>query len=123
LQGSSIYTTIDLNIQTYGQNYIRSHINEIRKNSVLSYKDRKDIQLAYVTSNPSTGEILSFTGGIDYLSDNQLNRAFQAKRQIGSTIKPFIYLVGLDLKQITPYTVFDDVPIQVELGKNQIWNV
>lgn len=123
LQGSNIYTTIDLNLQVYGQNYIRSRMNKMKKMSYLKAKDKRNIESAYVISSPKTGEILSFVGGNDYLSNNQLNRAFQSRRQIGSTVKPFLYLVGLNLKQITPYTVFDDLPLKMNFGRNRFWEV
>ena len=44
---------------------------------------------------PTTGKILALIGGRDYKT-SQYNRATQAKRQVGSTIKPFLYYAALE---------------------------
>ncbi|WP_298466715.1 transglycosylase domain-containing protein [uncultured Erythrobacter sp.] len=59
-----------------------------------------------VVQNPQTGRVLAMQGGFDYrLSD--FNRATQAMRQPGSTIKPFVYATGLD-NGMTPSTEIDN---------------
>ncbi|MDR0665514.1 MAG: PBP1A family penicillin-binding protein [Helicobacteraceae bacterium] len=51
---------------------------------------------ALVTIEPQTGDVLALVGGVDY-QKSVFNRAFQAKRQLGSSFKPFIYLAAFDL--------------------------
>ncbi|MDR2638392.1 MAG: PBP1A family penicillin-binding protein [Helicobacteraceae bacterium] len=51
---------------------------------------------ALVTIEPQTGDILALVGGVDY-QKSVFNRAFQARRQLGSSFKPFIYLAAFDL--------------------------
>ncbi|MEL6530900.1 MAG: transglycosylase domain-containing protein [Pseudomonadota bacterium] len=59
-----------------------------------------------VVQNPQTGRVLAMQGGFDYrVSD--FNRATQAMRQPGSTIKPFVYATGLD-NGMTPSTEIDN---------------
>ncbi|MCK0128264.1 transglycosylase domain-containing protein [Erythrobacter sp. F6033] len=59
-----------------------------------------------VVQNPQTGRIIAMQGGFDHrLSD--FNRATQAMRQPGSTIKPFVYATGLD-NGMTPSTEIDN---------------
>ena len=51
---------------------------------------------AMVVTQSRTGNIMALVGGVDYAKSN-FNRATQAKRQFGSTVKPFIYQIALDM--------------------------
>lgn len=53
-----------------------------------------DVQSALVSIEPHTGRVVSMVGGYDY-GRSQFNRATQARRQIGSAIKPFIYATAM----------------------------
>ncbi len=65
-----------------------------------------DAQGGLVVQNAQTGRVLAMQGGFDHrLSD--FNRATQAMRQPGSTIKPFVYATGLD-NGMTPSTQIDN---------------
>ena len=44
---------------------------------------------------PSTGKIIALTGGRDYVK-SQFNRATDSRRQVGSTMKPFLYYAALE---------------------------
>lgn len=80
--GIKIYTTLDNNAQMNLEN----SINE---------KDLGELQIASVLMNPDNGEVLALVGGTDYNS-SQFNRATSAKRQVGSTMKPFLYYTALE---------------------------
>ena len=65
-----------------------------------------EVSGGFVAQEPSTGRVLAMQGGFDSrLSD--FNRASQALRQPGSTIKPFVYAAGLD-HGMTPSTLVPD---------------
>ena len=68
-------------------------------------------QGALVALDPD-GALRALVGGRNY-SESQFNRAVAAKRQPGSSFKPFIYLTALE-KGLTPDTVRDDAPINVK---------
>lgn len=75
---------------------------------------------AIVVMDPHSGRVLGMTGGFSFRF-SQFNRATQAKRQVGSTLKPFIFLKGLE-SGLTPATMVDDSPLAIDLGGNQgIW--
>jgi penicillin-binding protein 1A len=65
-----------------------------------------EISGGFLAQDPNTGRILAMQGGFDSrLSD--FNRATQAMRQPGSTIKPFVYATGLD-HGMTPASMVSD---------------
>ncbi len=81
--GLKIYTNLDTNIQKILEDSANKNINN------------SDIQLAGVVMNPQNGKVLALTGGKDY-NKSQYNRATKATRQVGSTIKPFLYYSALE---------------------------
>ncbi len=68
------------------------------------------VQGALIALDPSNGHLVSMVGGYNY-SKSQFNRSWQARRQIGSAIKPFIYATALE-KGMTPLTVKWDAPVK-----------
>jgi penicillin-binding protein 1A len=64
---------------------------------------------ALVSLRPEDGAILALTGGFDFFA-SKFNRAIQAKRQPGSSFKPFIYSAALDAG-FTPASVINDAPV------------
>lgn len=81
--GLKIYTNLDIEAQTNLENAI-----------VNNMEDDK-IQVSSVIIEPNTGKIMALAGGKDY-KKSQYNRVTQAKRQVGSTIKPFLYYSALE---------------------------
>ena len=73
-----------------------------------------EVSGALVAMDPHTGRVLAISGGFSFAT-SQFDRATQAKRQTGSTIKPFIFLSALD-HGFTPSTLIDDSPISLPQG-------
>ncbi len=105
--GLKVYTTIDLNVQNKIRASADIYLSDFIK-SKTNKKYYKDLQTAIVVMSPSNGNILGFIGGKNYSFNNQLNRAYKMRRQIGSSIKPFVYTYGIDTKRITLTTIFTD---------------
>ena len=76
-----------------------------------------EINGAIVVLNPFNGNILALVGGVNY-TDSNFNRATQAFRQPGSSIKPFIYALGLSNKKFLPNSVILDSQISLSQGPN-----
>ncbi|MEO5706994.1 MAG: transglycosylase domain-containing protein [Alteraurantiacibacter sp.] len=75
-----------------------------------------EVSGGFVAEEPSSGRVLALQGGFDFrLSD--FNRATQALRQPGSTIKPFVYAAGLD-HGMTPSTLVPDSQYCYYQGSN-----
>ena len=73
-----------------------------------------EVSGGFVAEDPKTGRVLAVQGGFDSRLGS-FNRATQALRQPGSTIKPFVYATGLDYG-MTPASQVEDAPYCVEQG-------
>lgn len=82
--GLKIYTTLDVKAQESLEKAIRDNMD-----------DSTELQVAGMMSNPNDGSIIALIGGKDY-SKSQFNRAINAKRQVGSTMKPILYYSALE---------------------------
>ncbi len=71
-----------------------------------------DVQGALVSLAPEDGAVRALVGGLDFMR-SKFNRATQAKRQPGSSFKPFVYAAALD-RSYTPATLVNDAPIVFE---------
>ena len=91
--GLKIYTTIDLEYQKVAKETFNSY----------AYFKNKEINGAMITLDPFTGGIVSIVGGKNFKAGN-FDRATMARRQLGSSFKPFVYLEALE-NGFTPYSV------------------
>ena len=80
--GLKIYTTLDINAQESLENSINNNVDG-------------NLQSAGVMMEPNTGAILALIGGVNY-DKSQYNRAIYSNRQVGSTMKPFLYYNALE---------------------------
>jgi len=115
--GYKIKLSIDLDMQKIAQKSIKWGYNRIRK----TY-DENDSTLngAMITINSQTGDILSGVGGVDYSKSN-FNRIIQSKRSMGSSIKPFVYQIALDLGY-NPESKIPDVSRTYKMDTNDTNN-
>ncbi|RTZ13888.1 PBP1A family penicillin-binding protein [Vibrio aquaticus] len=75
---------------------------------------------AFVSMNPENGAVLSLVGGFNFIH-NKFNRATQSVRQVGSSIKPFIYSAAVD-QGLTLATLINDAPInQWDKSQGTAW--
>ncbi len=77
-------------------------------------------QAAMVSVDPRTGGIRSMVGGTDF-AKNQFNRVTQAKRQPGSTFKPFVYSTAI-AGGISPNKSYLDAPVEIGLAEGGHYN-
>ena len=80
-----------------------------------------EINGSIVVMDPFNGDIISMVGGVNYNISN-FNRASQAYRQPGSSIKPFIYAKALETKKFLPNTKILDSNILLDQGEDlPVW--
>jgi penicillin-binding protein 1B len=113
-----IYTTLDLQLQRDATEAVRIGMEEVDKQ--LRPRHKKDPnypepQCALVALDPQTGEVKAIIGGRNY-GTSQLDRVL-AKRQPGSSFKPFVYAAALNTGLsnsarvvLTPATILNDEP-------------
>jgi penicillin-binding protein 1B len=111
----SIYTSLDLHLQTLAQRALSTGLANVEK-LIRRKRTTAPVQGCLIALEPKTGSILALVGGRSYGS-SQYNRVVQARRQPGSTFKPFVYLAAFEttfddpaLPPITPATVVEDTP-------------
>jgi len=94
-------------------------VTNIQGNYILC--QRLEINGAVVVMDPFNGNILSMVGGVNY-KESKFNRSYQASRQPGSSIKPFIYAQALEDRTYLPNSMILDSNILLEQGPNlPIW--
>lgn len=99
----TIHTTVDLNLQKVGEEAIRDLISQNGK--------KMDVSQGALVSIDGTGAVRAMIGGYDY-ANSQFDRATEARRQPGSTFKPFVYLTALEQGR-TPDSVRNDAPVRI----------
>jgi penicillin-binding protein 1A len=99
-----VTTTINLKMQAEAERALTDELNA--KGAKFGVE-----QGALVALDPN-GAVKAMVGGRNY-ADSQFNRAVAAKRQPGSSFKPFVYLAALE-KGLTPDTVREDAPISIK---------
>jgi penicillin-binding protein 1B len=120
-QSFRIYTTLDPDLQRAASIAVQNGMQQVDKLLAKRYALWKKMgqpvplaQVALVALDPHTGEIRALIGGRNY-GESQLNHAL-ARRQPGSSFKPFVYAAAFDNAAqnfqpvVTPVTTVDDVP-------------
>lgn len=107
-KGIKIYTNLDMQKQ---QNL---------ENAITKYMKDDDTQVASIVIEPKTGKILALAGGKDYAL-SQYNRVTDAKRQVGSTIKPLLYYTALE-NGMTSSSTFLSEPTTFVFSNNQTYS-
>ena len=107
--GIRIYTNLDMNSQNILENSIKNNLDT-----------SKNLQVASVMMEPTTGKIIALAGGRDY-NTSQYNRAYQSERQVGSTMKPFLYYAALE-NGFTASTTFKSEETTFTFSNNKTYS-
>lgn len=120
-----IYTTLDMKLQREAVEAARIGMKEVDDLLAKRKKKYPEPQVAMVVMDPRTGEVKAMVGGRNY-GASQLNRAL-AKRQPGSSFKPFVYAAALRTgltggpNILTPATMVVDEPTTFEYEGGRIY--
>lgn len=112
--GLRIYTSLDLNMQLKAEEIFNRSLSEFEKSdqsNLTSFQEKSTspLQGAFIVVESRTGALKVMIGGRDY-QQSQFNRAVQAKRQAGSTFKPFVWYAALEYG-LTPQSRVYDRPM------------
>lgn len=111
--GLRIYTTLDLELQRMAEEELRYAIDAYGP----SYNADN---AALVLIENETGAIRAMVGGRKWSTDNQFNRAWQARRQPGSSFKAFLYTAALEAGY-SPESVVADSKTTIDLRTGKSW--
>ncbi len=127
-QGLRVYTTLDLRAQEAAQRAVRQGLERLETTNVLIKKIKTDkgkhLEALLVAADPSSGFINAIVGGRSYTA-TQYNRATESRRQVGSVMKPFVYLTALERgsredEAFSPESELDDNPVTIKYD-GQSW--
>ena len=115
-QGLRIFTTLDPVAQTHVQNAFKQTVATLKKRNPTRLKA---LQGAILVAQPDNGELIAAVGSTQDFTG--FNRAVDAKRQVGSLLKPIIYLNAIESGRYTWASPIEDTPILIPTGGGKNW--
>jgi penicillin-binding protein 1B len=115
--GLRIYTSLDPRAQDQAE---RSLERELARLDHLGKHPQAALEGAAVVTSPQSGEVIAIVGGRNVGYDG-FDRALDARRPMGSLVKPFIYLTALESGRYNAATVVQDAPVDVKLANGAHW--
>jgi penicillin-binding protein 1B len=116
--GLSVYTTLDPRAQAAAERAMTRQLKHL--DSISRVKDAH-LEGAMVIAEPQSGDVIAVVGGREVTATG-FNRALDARRPIGSLVKPAVYLAAIESGSYNAATVIEDGPIALKLGDGSIWS-
>ena len=116
--GLKIFSTLNPLIQSQAEKALTQELERLDK-----ARKRKTAQLlegVVVVTAPQNGEVIAMVGGRQASFDG-FNRALDAKRSIGSLVKPVIYLAAVETGRYHAASIVEDGPVEVKLANGKVW--
>jgi penicillin-binding protein 1A len=107
--GLTIYTSLDPALENIAQKAVA---NGVATGLAEGYGMH---QGALVAEDPRTGQIEAMVGGVGFSAKSQFNRAWQARRQPGSSFKGYVYSAAVD-RGVPVSSIFADTPVTLPAG-------
>lgn len=115
-EGLRIYTSLMPHVQAAAETAVQENLDNIEAGRNLS-----DLQAAAVVASVTDGSILALVGSRK-AGEAGFNRALDARRPVGSTIKPVVYLTALkDSEQFQLTTPIEDAPLRMDMPNGSVW--
>ncbi|MFO7285412.1 MAG: penicillin-binding protein 1B [Gammaproteobacteria bacterium] len=115
-RGLKVLTTLDPAVQAAAEEAAIAELEAIE----ASRGGGAELEVAVVVTSPHNAEVLALVGSRKRGYDG-FNRALDARRQIGSLIKPAVYLAALESGRYTLASIVDDAPIEIRLEDGRTW--
>jgi penicillin-binding protein 1C len=103
-----VRTTLDASVQRHARDTLRTHLAELR--------DRHVEDGAVIVIDNATGEVRAWVGSSGALSQAADVDGVLARRQAGSTLKPFLYAQAIEQRWLTAASLLDDSPVGLATG-------
>lgn len=116
--GLRIFSTLDPTVQTQAEKALTQELDRLDK--TRKSKSKVPLEGVVVVTAPQNGEVVAMVGGRQ-ASFAGFNRALDAKRSIGSLVKPVIYLAAIESGQFNAASIIEDGPVSVKLANGTLW--
>ncbi|WP_296403737.1 penicillin-binding protein 1B [Psychrobacter sp.] len=114
-EGLRVFSTLDPIAQFAADDAVQKELSLLRKKDSKT----KSLQAALLSANPASGELVAAVGsGSEFTG---FNRAVDAKRQVGSLLKPFIYMTALESGKYNLASSVNDSPVTLTLTDGTTW--
>jgi 1A family penicillin-binding protein len=122
---STVHSSLDGELQVCAQRAVDQGLARLKKMHPRLTRGNSRLEHALVALEPSTGLVRAWIGGRDYAT-NQFDHVSQGLRQIGSTVKAFLYLTAMDeslnsYRVATAMSILADEPTRVHLASSKDW--
>lgn len=116
--GLRIFSTLDPLVQSQAENSLKRELDQIDKGR--KNQSESPLEGVVVVTAPQNGEVIALVGGRQP-GFAGFNRALDAKRSIGSLVKPVIYLAAIQSGQYSAASIIQDAPVSVKLRNGTLW--
>ena len=126
--GLVIRTTFDLDAQKAAQRALRERLAKENDPSAKPDEDGEPagkeapVEGAIAALDPKNGALLALVGGTGFSFQNQLDRATDGRRLMGSSVKPFVWAAAFESGRFSPDSKFLDSPITYKIGNGRKWS-
>jgi penicillin-binding protein 1B len=115
--GLRIYTSLEPRAQDNAERALERELARLDKSK--KYPDAK-LEGAVVVTSPQSGDVIAIVGSRNVGYDG-FNRALDARRAMGSLVKPFVYLTAIETGRYNAATVIQDAPVAIKLTNGTVW--
>jgi penicillin-binding protein 1B len=116
--GLKIFSTLNPLIQSQSEKSLAQELARLDK--ARKQKTQRQLEGVVVVTAPQNGEVIAMVGGRQASFDG-FNRALDAKRSIGSLVKPVIYLAAIETGRYHAASIVEDGPVDVKLANGKVW--
>ncbi|MGH8177152.1 MAG: penicillin-binding protein 1B [Steroidobacter sp.] len=116
--GLRIFSTLNPLVQNRAEDALTQELDRLDK--TRKQKTNRKLEGVVVVTAPQNGEVVALIGGRQASFDG-FNRALDAKRSIGSLVKPVIYLAAVESGRYHAASIIEDGPVEVKLPNGKVW--
>jgi penicillin-binding protein 1B len=116
--GLSVYTSLDPRAQAAAERALARDLQRLDAKAAIR---GGHLQGAVIVAEPNSGDVVAVVGGRETDTAGTFNRALDARRPIGSLVKPAVYLTALESGRYTAASLIEDAPIEMKLPDGSIW--
>ncbi|HXS26550.1 MAG TPA: penicillin-binding protein 1B [Steroidobacteraceae bacterium] len=128
--GLKVFTNLDPRVQADAEHILERELARLdrRRQAHVAHGARgararpvPQLQGAIVVTTPQSGDVIAVVGGRDAGFDG-FNRALDGRRQIGSLVKPFVYLTAIESGRFNDTSIIEDAPVTIKLSGGKLWS-